>query len=335
MKTISDIGEFGFIDKIAAKYSLQNKKSLGIGDDCSVVSIDENQSRLVTTDMLIENVHFLRDKISADTLGYKSLAVNFSDIAAMGGVPENIYISLGLPGDIPVAWLEDFYAGLNTLAEKFQAQLMGGDTTSSRQNIIINILVSGRIETKNIKYRKGANPNDIICVNDKLGDSAAGLKILLNNIETDKNLNNLIQAHNKPEPKIIEGNFLSRSSAVNAMLDVSDGIGSDIRHIMERSGIGARIDLDSLPVSNNLKSAANKYNWNAIDLAVNGGEDYCLLFTVDPAGFDELKRNYETKFSSSITKIGVIQEKDYGLRYFYKDEEQQFRGEGFDHFKNV
>jgi len=333
MKTLSDIGEFGFIKNIPAQYSIQEENILGVGDDCSVVPLSSEELKLVTTDMLIENVHFLRDKISAQTLGYKALAVNFSDIAAMGGWPEDIYISIGLPQNIDVNWLEDLYAGMNELAQTYEARLMGGDTTSSPDNIVINILVEGRIAKTNIKYRSDANVGDIICVNKYIGDSAAGLKLLLNNIDYEQKLQYLVEAHNHPEPQIRAGQFLGSSSAVHAMLDVSDGIGSDIKHIMARSEVGARIELADLPLSDALRNCTQKYEWNAIDLAVNGGEDYCLLFTVDPEEFPQLKHKYEEKFKGALYKIGVVQANDYGLKYFYRGELEKFKGQGFDHFK--
>jgi thiamine-monophosphate kinase len=332
MKSLSDIGEFGFIDKIAAKYSQENEQALGIGDDCSVVPLNDKEARLVTTDILIENVHFLKNKISAENLGYKALAVNLSDIAAMGGQPEEIYISIGLPDDIQVQWLEKFYRSMNELATRFDTRLMGGDTTSSRE-IIINILVMGIIPRANIKYRRGARPGDIICVNDYLGDSPGGLKILLEDLEIDEPGKQLIQAHNHPEPQIEEGQFLSSKSAVHSMLDVSDGIGSDIKHIIERSAVGARIEVEKIPVSEELKKTGQKYGWDILDLAINGGEDYCLLFTVASAEFKNLKSAYVKKFDSEITEIGKIQSEKYGLRYFKDGKQLGLEGGGFDHFK--
>jgi len=333
MKTLSDIGEFGFIDKIASKYSQQEINMIGIGDDCSVVPLNDQESRLVTTDLLIENIHFLRDKITAEDLGYKSLAVNLSDIAAMGGIPQEIYISIGLPENIKVGWLDKFYASMHELADKFNARLMGGDTTSSKNNIIINILVIGKIKTKNIKYRSDARESDIICLNGNIGDSPAGLKILLEDKKLDKTTKKLVHAHNHPEPRIEEGKCLAEHSIVHAMMDVSDGIGSDIFHIMERSKLGARINLESLPISKEMLTTAKKYNWDVFDLAINGGEDYCLLFTVAPAGFEELKRIYDNKFKSPIVKIGVIKNPAYGIKYFKDGKQQSIRGKGFDHFK--
>lgn len=333
MKYLSEIGEFGFIDKIVAHHAQDKKDCVSIGDDCSVEPVDENFARLVTTDLLVENVHFLKKAIRARELGYKALTVNFSDIAAMGGQPENIHISVAFPDKTQVDWLEDFYSGIHELAEKYDAGIMGGDTTSSPDNIIINIVVSGIIERKKIKYRSGAQTGDIVCVNKHVGDSAAGLKLILDKIDIESgDQKYLINAHNHPVAQIKEGQFLAEQKAVHAMLDVSDGIGSDIKHIMERSNKGVRLNLDKIPISRQLHNEAENQGWNAFGLAINGGEDYCLLFTVDSDKFDELSQRYHEKFDQPLHNIGTIKEKKYGLRYFKNGKQQKFTGHGFDHF---
>ncbi|HMA63210.1 MAG TPA: thiamine-phosphate kinase [bacterium] len=333
MKYLSEIGEFGFIDKIVARHARSKQGSISVGDDCSVEPIDEKFARLVTTDLLVENVHFLKKAIRARELGYKALAVNFSDIAAMGGKPENIHISVAFPENTKIDWLEEFYSGIHELADQYDAGIMGGDTTSSPNNIIINIVVSGILEREKIKYRSGAQLGDIICVNKYVGDSAAGLKLILNDINIEsEDEKYLIKAHNHPVAQLQQGQFLAENTAVHAMLDVSDGIGSDIEHIMERSKKGARINLEKIPISHQLQNMAKKRGWNALDLAINGGEDYCLLFTVDPEEFEQLKQNYQKQFDQPIFNIGTIKEQKYGLRYFKKDQQQKFTGHGFDHF---
>lgn len=333
MKTLSDVGEFGLINKLIAKYSAEEKGVLGLGDDCAVISINSKQSRLVTTDLLIENVHFLKDKITPFTLGYKSLAVNFSDIAAMGGYPQEIYISAGFPENLPLDWIYEFYNGIHQLAEKYDARLMGGDTTKSPKAIVINILVNGLINTENIKLRSQAQIGDAICLNHTIGDSAAGLRILLDDMDINSDIKPLVTAHNHPEAKIYEGKWLGKHKDVHAMLDVSDGIGSDLMRLIERSKVGMQIDLDKLPLSDELQKAAHKYGWDLFDLAVNGGEDYCLLFTVANNKLAEVKSNYEQKFQTALFSIGRVKEKSYGLQFVRKGQELDMVGAGFDHFR--
>ncbi len=233
---LSAIGEFGFIHRISPPF-LKNLPNavVGIGDDCAVLPWKENESLLVTTDMLIEDIHFIRSKISPRDLGYKSLAVNLSDIAAMGGTPESAYLSLGIPKYFDVEWMDDFYTGLHELAESERVHLLGGDTTKSPTHLVINITVLGKANPRLIKYRSTAKQDDIICVTDFLGDSGGGLKCLLENKLFGDDVMYLIQRHHRPRAHIAEGIWLAMQEGVHAMMDVSDGIDSDLHRIMERS----------------------------------------------------------------------------------------------------
>ena len=181
---ISTLGEFGLIEEVIAPEfkELVNKHLTGIGDDAAIIPIDKHTSHIHTTDMMIEKTHFLRDKISAYQLGYKSLSVNLSDIAAMGGRPVASYLSIGLPKDMEVEWVEEFMHGYKALSSQYHVPLLGGDTTSSEDKIIINVGVTGEIPVKNIKLRSAAREEDVVCLTGKVGDSAGGLQILLNNL---------------------------------------------------------------------------------------------------------------------------------------------------------
>ncbi|MBN1561301.1 thiamine-phosphate kinase [candidate division KSB1 bacterium] len=332
---LSDIGEFGLIHRIAPHF-LQNQPDdvRGIGDDCAVLPLNETESQLITTDMLIEDIHFLRDGITARQLGYKSLAVNLSDIAAMGGSPTAAFLSFGLPEDIPVEWLDDFFAGLAELSQKSCTPLLGGDTTKSMDRIIINIAVLGRARSDRIKYRSTAQIGDVICVTDFLGDSGGGLNIILQDINAEMNPNarQLVQAHCQPDPQLQEGAWLATYDAVHAMLDVSDGIESDIRRIMEESRVGARINVDDIPISTALRSLAEQFGWNAIEIAATGGEDYCLLCTICPRDFPVIARHFEKKFARPLFKIGII-EKEGALAYYQNSTLIHFARHGWDHFR--
>lgn len=299
---IDEIGEFGLIGRIAAAFRpLVPAGWEGIGDDCAVIPWDDSKSLVVTTDLLVEDVHFLRDRISAYDLGYKALAVNLSDVAAMGATPAATFLSLGLPADgIGVEWCDRFFEGYRSLG----VPLLGGDTTAAPQGIVINITVLGMAENDRIKRRSGAEAGDLIVVTGPLGDSAAGLQALLTGLPPTPEITALIEAHHRPRPHLAEGKWLGRETGVHALMDVSDGVASDLRHILRASGIGAEINTSSLPVSDRLQQVATEQGWNAIELALTGGEDYVLLGTVAPARFEELQARFTEQFGRPLTVIG-------------------------------
>lgn len=330
---LSEIGEFGFIRRICPPF-LKNLPSaiVGIGDDCAVIPWKEDTSLLVTTDMLIEDIHFLRKKIHPRDLGYKSLAVNLSDIAAMGGKPTSAYISIGIPRDVDVEWLDEFYAGLRELANSTCVHLLGGDTTKSPNQLVINITVIGEILSSRVKYRSTARIGDVICVTGYLGDSGGGLKILLENKTLDADAEYLVQEHHRPRAHLNEGAWLARQEGVHAMMDVSDGIDSDLHRIMERSICGADVRLESLPISPQLQRVAAQYGWNVLEIATTGGEDYCLLVTIAPNRFPTIAQEFEKEFKRPLVNIGIIVDKGNRLTYFEHGKKTELRKHGFDHF---
>lgn len=332
---ISELGEFGLINRFSKNFLESIPKNIkGIGDDCAVVPYTNSQSLVITTDLLIENSHFLFDKISAYELGYKSVAVNFSDIASMGAKPLYAFLSIGLTKDLTVEWVDDFFLGISDICKKYNAFLLGGDTTKSQKDIVVNLTVIGIVENSNIKYRSGAKVGDYICVNNNLGNSAAGLHLLLNeNLQIDEKIKKiLLDSHHLPEPNVEEGVFLSQFNSVTAMMDVSDGVDSDIRHIMRQSEKGAKLFVNKIPTSNELKLFANTNKLNALDFALAGGEDYFLLFTIDKNNYDEINKEYKIKFGNEITIIGEITNSNE-LEYFNENEKIEFNKIGFDHFK--
>ena len=263
---------------------------------------------LVTTDLLLENVHFLKDRISAEDLGYKSLAVNLSDIAAMGGTPLFAFLSIALPKDTQISWTDDFFKGFNRLASETGTLLMGGDTTGSKEGIVINVAVIGKSDLSRVKYRSGAKPGDFVCISGITGESAAGLQIVLDSSLEQKAdsmiIKNLLRCHNAPRPHVKEGLFLSGEEGVHAMMDVSDGIDSDLRHIMKKSHCSAEVDLDDFPLNENLKAAEKELEIDPYLSALSGGEDYCLLLSVDPGKYDDINRRFENHFKHPLYKIG-------------------------------
>ena len=275
---INKLGEFGLIDKIKRGIVVPDG-IIGIGDDCAVIPQKDGRETLVTTDMLIEGVHFLIEDITPYNLGWKSAAVNISDIAAMGGKCTASFLSFALPQSVDSEWIDDFFRGYGDLSEKFNCPLLGGDTTTSLGALCISVTIIGYSAIGNSIKRDGAKEGDLICVTGNLGDSACGLKLILNGCERDKDGETLISRHYLPLPKIAKGVKIAEAGA-NSMMDISDGIGSDLRHIIEASGVGAEIDTSMIPLSNELKSKCAEYGWDPLELAISGGEDYELLFTI-------------------------------------------------------
>lgn len=331
---LSKIGEFGLIDRI--RRSLKERLPAGmtgIGDDCAVIPAGGGECLLVTTDMLVENTHFLIGRIEPADLGHKSLAVNLSDIAAMGGRPEWAFVSLAVPPETTVEFLDGFYAGMRRLARRHGVGILGGDTTRSGLGLVISVTVTGRADRRRIKYRSGARKGDIIALTGPVGDSAAGLTILLNGRALDRDARYLVRKHNRPEPALAEGRWLASRREVGAMMDVSDGPDSDIRRVMERSGCGADIHLERMPVSLPLCRKAAEWGADPAEIAASGGEDYCLLLTAAPDGFDRLSAGFKKAFGRPLHAVGVITVKKSGLRYFRHGKKTRFRSRGFQHFE--
>lgn len=324
---IKDLGEFGLISRIAGSFNEALPAGWqGIGDDCAIIP-QENSSQvwLVTTDMLVEKIHFLTGKITPYQLGYKSLAVNLSDIASMGGNPVATFLSVALPPDTDTEWFDRFIQGYKAHG----VPLLGGDTTSSERDIVINITVLGQSDRSSVKRRSDARPGDLIAVTGNLGDSAAGLRLLLDGSLGTESHNSLIKAHLMPRPHLAEGEWLGRESGVHAMMDVSDGVASDLMHILRASGCAARVDTSCLPLSEALINATVEKGWNVRGLALGGGEDYVLLLTVSSSQAEDLAARYREEFGQELHFIGQITEGEPDIRWIGSNGEDY---QGFTHF---
>lgn len=284
--------EFSLIGDIAKMFGeLPHNGFEPIGDDCTVLDMGAD-ALVISTDMLVEDVHFLRGASTPEEVGYKSLMVNLSDVAAMGATPTAALLSLSLSEAAQGDWVEGFMRGFYEGCSKYGVALVGGDTTSSRDRIVINVVAIGRAPKANIKRRSAAKVGDLICVTGKLGASSKGLvDIMFGDLNTAA-----AKIHRRAQARIAEGAFLGECEAVHAMMDVSDGIASDIKHIMELSGVGAEIYLDVVPTDYDIR------------YATTGGEDYELLLTVDPRHFVEVAEALRTKTETPLTAIGRITE---------------------------
>lgn len=274
-------GEFQLIGQIATSFAAP-KGTIGIGDDCAVLPQEQGYETLVTCDLLVEDTHFLFDQASPRQIGWKAAAVNFSDIAAMGGVPVGTFLSMALPPKVGAPWVAEFIEGYRSLSDLLHAPLLGGDTTSSPQRVCINVTVLGQCRTGRRKLRSTAQAGDLVCVTGPLGDSAAGLHAILHHAIDTPEAYALVERHYHPTPRIDEGQQLAAHRGVHAMMDISDGIGSDLRHILDASHVGATIEVGRIPLTSHLQCYCQRHALDPYELALTGGEDYELLFTIDP-----------------------------------------------------
>jgi len=337
---LKEIGEFGLISWIRGKMPLRDSTiAAGIGDDAAVMNLPKRSICLVTTDILIEDIHFRLDYTDPLRLGKKALSINLSDIAAMGGTPQYFLLSMGLPPHLPFRWVEELFHGVQQVAERYNLSLIGGDT-SLAQKLTINITAIGRGKAGEVIYRKGAQAGDQIMVTGTLGNAALGLRILKSHkgdssisLNGDNDLSELIEKHLSPTPRIAEGQLIAKSHLASAMIDISDGLIADLGHILEESHAGAKIWISRLPLSEAYRRKASQYAPNDVDLAISGGEDYELLLTTPRKKGEKLLDLFH-KSGMQVTPIGEIVDPRYGLRLFLDDGREYTPAEkGYDHFK--
>jgi len=307
---LREIGEFGFIRRIQRGCLTRPEGViLGIGDDAAAFRTDGRLLALVTTDLLVERVHFLREATSGYDLGHKSLAVNLSDIAAMGGRPREAFVSIAVPESCELAYLDALYQGMQDLARRHTVNILGGDTTSSASDLVINVAVYGEVAENRMMTRGAAQPGDVIFCTGCLGDSRAGLHLILEGLAADApELQALLDAHRRPEPHLREGQLLAATPGVRAAIDVSDGLSSDLDHVVEASRAGARVYASRLPVSGNLRFFCRRFERSPMDYALSGGEDYTLILTADAAEAPRLADAFQAGFGRVLHNIGEITE---------------------------
>ena len=331
---LSEIGEFGFIRRVSQQ-CLNRPEGVfrGIGDDCAVIDINDDEFMLVTTDLLIERCHFKLEWTSPEDLGTKSLAVNLSDIAACGGIPRDAFISLAIPKRLDVEWLDRFYRGITDHAKCHRVNILGGDTTLSRSDLMINVALTGLVPKSQALLRNGASPGDLVCLTGVLGESSAGLKLLERGIslETPEE-KGLVRSHLTPVPLLREGRILAQSGYCSALIDVSDGMSSDLNHICEQSGVGAIISEEQIPVSKKLEAVFADSRKEIMKFIFHGGEDYALLAAVKPDGLPELKFRFQ-KIGASIYQIGEFTNDPGRVILKSRGNTMDLRPRGWDHFK--
>ncbi len=314
MTDIRELGEFGLLERLTGNIRTDAGIIKGIGDDTAVLVAGEGDHELVTTDMLVSGDHFNTDWHSPWQIGWKSMIVNVSDIAAMGGLPDYALVSMALPDDIQVESLDEVFKGMLKACEKYGFTIIGGDTTHGDQ-LVINVVMLGHVEKNSLRLRSDAHEGDIICLTGDLGKSWAGLELLRAGKE------GYTDFHLRPDCRLETARKLA--PYVNAMIDVSDGLASEVNHICRESRLGAEIILEDIPISERTIETGKKLGKDPMEWALSGGEDFELLYTVSEEQYEKIK-------STKPIMIGKITEK--GVYIIDHNKKSPLTG-GYDHFK--
>jgi len=320
---LETLGEFGLIKHLTQFINLKNESSVkGVGDDAAVIDF-KNKQTVISTDMLVEGIHFDLTYMPLKHLGYKAVTVNLSDIYAMNANPRQILVSIALSNRFSLEAIEELYAGITLACDRYGVDVVGGDTTSSLGGLVINVTAIGEVEKKNLVYRDGAKESNLLCVSGDLGGAYVGLQLLERekkifkenpNLQPDLEGNDyILERQLKPEarkdiPLIFEGLEIIPTS----MIDISDGLASEILHICTQSGVGCNLYEDKIPIDPQTFNRARDFNFDPTTCALNGGEDYELLFTVDISQYEKIKDNPD------ITIIGHITDKNSGCNLISK-----------------
>ena len=334
------LGEFGLIDQLTADFPLRNASSLkGVGDDAAVIN-HEGQRTLVSVDMLIEGIHFDLTYCPLKHLGYKAAVSNFSDIYAMNGTPTQIVVGLGVSNRFSVEALDELYAGIRLACERYNVDMVGGDTTSSKTGLVISITVIGMAKEEDIVYRSGAKKNDLLCVTGDLGGAYIGLLILerekaefLSNPNMQpqlKGLDYVLERQLKPEArKDIVEQLKTLGIKPTSMIDISDGLASEILHLCKESGVGCQLYEERIPIDPTTDKMAKEFQIVPSVAALSGGEDYELLFTIDQKDYEKIQ-----SLSADVTVIGYMTDNVSVAEMITPDSHViPIKAQGWDHMK--
>lgn len=320
-KATQSIQEFPLIRQLQRRYERSSPSILkGIGDDAAVVSIPPDSWTVLTTDLLTEGIHFDLATASLNDVGYKAATANLSDVAAMGASPRFLLVSIAIPSTFRAAEILSLFEGLMSACEPYKVRLVGGDTSASRHGLFLSITLLGMTDKKNVLLRKGARIGDTLYVTGTLGDSLAGLGLLSTSHSQNTSAFRLrtadrkflINRHLRPTARVREGQWLNRTGMVTSAIDISDGLSGDLRHICNASHVGAELDLSRLPLSPACRAYAASTHQDPVELALAGGEDYELLFTVPETHSADLERA-ASKRAFILSRIGRICATTFGI----------------------
>lgn len=336
---IAQLGEFGLIERLTRELPTVNATTLkGVGDDCAVIDAGGGLVKLVTTDLLLEGVHFDLTYVPLKHLGYKAAVVNFSDVYAMNGRPEQITVGIGVSKRFTVEHLEELYAGIRLACEVYGVDLVGGDTVASRQGLHLSITCIGTARADEVTYRSGAAATDLICVSGDLGAAYMGLQLLEREKAAGQGIKDfnpdfagreyLLERQLKPEARKDIVAMLAREGVrPTAMIDVSDGLSSELLHLCKASGVGCRVYEDRIPIDYQTAIMAEELNMNLVTAALNGGEDYELLFTVPLTAHDVVSA------IEGIRVIGHATKAELGAALVTRDDQEfPLRAQGWNAF---
>lgn len=337
---LEELGEFGLIDQLTQDFPLRNASSLkGVGDDAAVID-HEGYRTLVSVDLLVEGVHFDMTYTPLRHLGYKSAVVNFSDIYAMNGTPTQIVVGLAISNRYSVEALDELYAGIRLACEAYGVDMVGGDTTSSRSGLMISITVIGKAKAEDVVYRSGAKPNDLLCVSGDLGGAYMGLLILERekaefmanpNMQPQlKGFDYVLERQLKPEArKDVIARLKELEVKPTSMIDISDGLASEILHLCKESGVGCQLYEEKIPLDPSTDKTAKDFQIVPSVAALSGGEDYELLFTIDQKDYEKIQ-----KMSDDITVIGYMTA-DKGIAELITPDKHviPLKAQGWNHFR--
>jgi len=337
---LSELGEFGLIDHLTKDLKSRNEHTkMGVGDDAAVIAAGE-EVILVTTDMLSEGIHFDMSYTPLKHLGYKAVVANLSDICAMNGIPEQITVSLAISSKYTLEALEELYGGIRFAAEHYGVDIIGGDTTSSALGLVISISAIGRAKPDKVVYRKGAKVNDLLVVSGDLGGAYMGLQVLEREKEVFKSTPNvqpdlqgndyILERQLKPEARTDIIKFLAKSGIQpTSMIDISDGLASEVLHLCKHSEVGFSLFEEKIPIDPTTYQRARDFNLDPTTCTMNGGEDYELLFTISPNDWEKIEND------PHLTAIGYVTDKESGAQLITKSKTQHpIKAQGWDALRN-
>jgi len=332
-RTVADLGEFSLLERLTSLVR-PAEVPVGLGDDAAAVAVKTDRLLLATTDTLVEDVHFRRAWASPWQIGYKAMAVNLSDIAAMGGLPTYALVSLAVPGSLPASWVEELYRGLEACATQWMVRIVGGDTVAARE-IVISVTLLGEAEKGRVLTRGGGRPGDLLMVTGDLGAAAAGLEELQSPrlAPGDAAGAHVRARHLLPVPRVREGRLLSATAGIGAVLDLSDGLARGVREIARASCVGAEIYADCLPIAPTTRQVAAAHAQAPLRYALGGGEDYELLFSLRPSHLPAVREALRTACGTPVAVIGCLLPPEEGLTLWQGGRRFPLGEGGWEHFQ--
>jgi len=307
-----------------------------IGDDCAVLQPSPESELILTTDSQEEGVHYRLDWSTPEDIGWRCLAINVSDIAAMAGWPLGAVVALSLPSELNVAFVDGLYTGMQALARDMACPIIGGNLTKTTGRVSVTITVLGEVPKGQAIYRSGAQPGDEIWVTGTLGGAKAGLEALLKpDVVRGVPTAHALACYRRPQPRLREAQFLRQRATLHSLLDLSDGLSGDLRHICEASGVGAQLEAEAVPVHDDTRRIAHALQVDPLSYALHGGEDFELCFTALPGQIKPIRADFEQHFNRSLVRVGTVHRGE-GVTLKHPDgSEEELPAQGYDHFRPV